>query len=263
MRQDILRRDAVAAAHRVQKIVALEHPHDVAARFETMRGRNQTFCDRGREKGVNFDLLVAIEIARLALNSAGNAEQRASARLDLGAALTHLGEREAGTARFEEAVTVWRDSLKELTSDRVPIEWAMTKTNLGATLWLLGERERGTARFKEAIMNLRDALGELTPESAPVDWAKAQTNLGNALRGLGDREGNPARYEEALTTDRNALTGLTRESAPLGWAMANNALRQIAKASKAFRDFGEERSAEYYESQLRRARAAVARLRGS
>src|SRR5262252_1572798 len=57
LEQDILRRDAVAAARRVEKIVALEHPDDAAARFAAIRERQDTFYERGRDQGINFDLL--------------------------------------------------------------------------------------------------------------------------------------------------------------------------------------------------------------
>jgi hypothetical protein len=63
LEQDILRRDAPAAAQRVEKIVALEHPDDDDARFAALHERWDTFHLRGRDRGINFDLLVAIEIA--------------------------------------------------------------------------------------------------------------------------------------------------------------------------------------------------------
>ena len=45
-----------------------------------------------------------------------------------------LGEREGGTARLEEAVSAYRDALKERTRERVPLDWAMTQNNLGNAL---------------------------------------------------------------------------------------------------------------------------------
>jgi tetratricopeptide (TPR) repeat protein len=331
LRQDILRRDAVAAAHRVERIVALEHPDDVAARFRTMRERLGTFYVRGQDKGVNFDLLVAIEIARLALDSAQNAQQRGMALIDLGIALMRLGERESGSARLEEAVTAFRDALREWTRDRVPLDWAMTQSNLGLALTRLGERESGSARLEEAVTAYRDALKERTRDRVPLDWAGTQNNLGLALTKLGERESGSARLEEAVTAYRDALKERTRDRVPLGWAgtqnnlgialmrlgeretgtasleqavtayrkalkeytrervplkwamslgnegvalmklaerredatVAETALSQIATAFQASRDGGDETLAEYYENQLPRARAAVARLRES
>jgi hypothetical protein len=48
-----------------------------------------------------------------------------------GAALFRLGERESGTAKFEEAVAAYRQALKERTREHMPLEWATTQHNLG------------------------------------------------------------------------------------------------------------------------------------
>jgi hypothetical protein len=53
---------------------------------------------------------------------------------NLGNALVALGERESGTARFEGAVSAYREALKEYTRVRVPLDWAMTQNNLGNAL---------------------------------------------------------------------------------------------------------------------------------
>jgi hypothetical protein len=53
---------------------------------------------------------------------------------NLGCALSGLGERESGTARLEEAVASFRDALKELTRERVPIQWAVSTGNQGVIL---------------------------------------------------------------------------------------------------------------------------------
>src|SRR5262249_28839222 len=96
----------------------------------------------------------------------------------LGVALFSLGLRESGTAKFEEAVTVYREALKEQTRERVPLAWAQTQSNLGNALSSLGERESGTAKLEEAIAAYREAVKEWTRERAPLDWAQTQTNLG-------------------------------------------------------------------------------------
>ena len=49
---------------------------------------------------------------------------------NLGTALAHLGEWEAGTKRLEEAVTAHREALKEYTRERVPLAWATTQDKL-------------------------------------------------------------------------------------------------------------------------------------
>jgi hypothetical protein len=49
---------------------------------------------------------------------------RAATQINLGSALANLAEREAGTARLEEAVAAFRAALDEYRRDRVPLEWA-------------------------------------------------------------------------------------------------------------------------------------------
>ena len=49
---------------------------------------------------------------------------------NLGTALSTLGAREPGTARLDEAVTAYREALKERTRERVPLDWEQTQKNL-------------------------------------------------------------------------------------------------------------------------------------
>ena len=123
-------------------------------------------------------------------------EPHASLQLSLSNALAVLGERESGTAYLEEAVTAYRETLKEYVREHVPLDWAMTQNNLGNALRVLGERESGTARLEEAVTAYRAALEERTREKVPLDWAMTQNNLSNALRALGkrgERDGAPGR----------------------------------------------------------------------
>jgi hypothetical protein len=77
-------------------------------------------------------------------------------------------------------------------------------------------------------------LKELTRERAPLQWAMPFGDEGVALMVLAERR-------------RDA-------------AMAKNALSQINAAFETMRDGGDAPSAAYYEQQLPRARAIVARL---
>jgi tetratricopeptide (TPR) repeat protein len=79
-------------------------------------------------------------------------------QMNLGSALARLGVRESGTEKLEEAVSAYREALKERTRERVPLDWAMTQNNLGAALSSLGERESGTEKLEEAVLAYREAL---------------------------------------------------------------------------------------------------------
>jgi tetratricopeptide (TPR) repeat protein len=206
----------------------------------------------------------------------------ATTQNNLGNALPTLGERESGTARLEEAVAAFRDALREQTRERVPLDWAVTQNNLGAALRMLSERESGMAWLEEAVVAYREALKEWTRERVPLQWAGTQNNLGAALRMLSERESGTARLEEAVAAFRDALKEQTRERVPLQWAvsfgnegvalmllaerrgdfaMAETALSQLNTAFETMRDGGHAPNAAFYEQQLPRARALVARLR--
>ena len=224
LRQDILRRDPVCAAARIERMVALEYPDDRVASFAAMRKRQDEWYESGRDKGLNFDLHVSIEAARILVNSASGPDETGIALIDLGTALYALGARESGTARLDEAVEAYRAALLEYARERVPLDWALIQSNLGVALRTLGERENGTERLDEAVNAYRAALQEQTRERVPLQWAATQNNLGMAFRLLGQRGSEPARLNDAVEAYRAALLERTRERVPLDWAMTQNNL---------------------------------------
>jgi tetratricopeptide (TPR) repeat protein/pimeloyl-ACP methyl ester carboxylesterase len=224
LRQDILRRDPGSAAKRIQRMVALEHPNDRIARFAVMRNRQDEWYKSGRDKGLNFDLQVSIEAARLLLATTSGPDEAGTALIDLGLALATLGERESTTVRLKEAVEAYRAALDVRTRERVPLQWAMTQNNLGSALSQLGERDNNTARLEEAVDAFRGALQEYTRERNPFQWAGALSNLGSALQAIGERESSVLRLEEAVDAFRATLQEYTRERAPFRWARTQNNL---------------------------------------
>jgi tetratricopeptide (TPR) repeat protein len=136
--------------------------------------RQDEFYVRGRDRGLDADLVVSIEIARLIIDRSRNSDGRRIAANDLAVSLSTLGARESGTARLEEAVAAFRAALEERTRERVPRNWATTQNNLGTALWSLGARESGTARLEEAVAAFRAALEERTRERVPLNWATTQ-----------------------------------------------------------------------------------------
>jgi hypothetical protein len=86
-------------------------------------------------------------------------DERGTALNLLGRALQTLGTREAGTARLEEAVTAYREALKELTRDRVPLDWAMTQHGLAECLAALAERSPTPGPIlADAITHMQNAV---------------------------------------------------------------------------------------------------------
>jgi tetratricopeptide (TPR) repeat protein len=152
----------------------------------------------------------------------------------LGTPLESLGEREGGTARFEEAVKAYRAALEVMTRERVPLDWAKTQNNLAFALWRLGERESGTARLNEAIAAYRAALEERTRDRVPLDSAQTQMNLGDALQTLSERVGGTAQLEEAVTA-WTACLDVTTSVWPTEWIRSVENRRDQTKAEIARR----------------------------
>jgi tetratricopeptide (TPR) repeat protein len=82
----------------------------------------------------------------------------ATTQNNLANALLHLGQRENGTARLEEAITAYRAALEEYTSDRAPHEWAVVQNNLALTQAVLFDKTGDTAWLDSAIAMAHEAL---------------------------------------------------------------------------------------------------------
>ena len=106
-------------------------------------------------------------------------------RLSQADVLYDQGSEFGDNAALAEAIGAYRDALRLVPRDRVPLDWAMTQNNLGSALQTLGARESGTARLEEAVAAYRAALEERTRDRVPLDWAMTQNNLGIALGRLG------------------------------------------------------------------------------
>ena len=139
IQQQLLRRDAVTAATWIDRRLAHEREGQ-AVTAELLFVEIERWYDRGRERGLNLDLAVAIELARGALVRSVP-DERGTALHWLGNALASLGEREAGTARLEEAVAAYREALQELTEENSSYYWKGTKENLAIAEQLLKEKK--------------------------------------------------------------------------------------------------------------------------
>ncbi|MBR9850545.1 MAG: tetratricopeptide repeat protein [Rhodobacteraceae bacterium] len=200
------------------------------ARFDALRSVWQEWYQRGRDKGLNFDLEVSIELAQASTEKARDPGQTGTALNDLGNALWTLGERESGAERLEQAATAYRAALEEWTREKMPLDWAMAQNNLGNVLQTLGERESGTERLEQAVTAFRAALEEGTREKVPLNWATTQNNLGNVFATIGERENDSQRLRQAVTAYRAALEERTRDRVPLEWAVTQNNLGTALKS---------------------------------
>jgi tetratricopeptide (TPR) repeat protein len=204
------------------------------------------FFRQGNDFGDNDALRSAIDRYRalIALQPRDRVPLKwATAQFFLGGTLSSLGEREKGTARFEEALAAYAEAQKEFTGERRPIDWAITETRRGYVLGFIGVRERGTARLDESVAAYREVVKILRRSRTPRQWASAQLNLGIALSRRGGLDRGTDRLEAAVAAIRRALEVYTRENDPLAWAAIHNNLG-LAFDRLAAREGGTARSEE-------------------
>lgn len=220
------------AARRFDEAAAKVPPNHEAEAWAYLQNEYDALYRQGDEFGDNAALVAATDVARrsLALTPyAADPLLQAEVRNRLGGALKVLGEREAGSARIEDAVAAFEEALKESPRGRDPVLWAQIQNNLGNTLLVLAGRENNPAKMELAAGAFHAALEELTRDRFPLLWGQAQNNLGIALKALGEREAGAARLEDSAGAFREALKELTREKVPLLYGEAQNNLGNVLK----------------------------------
>src|SRR5256885_2315629 len=117
-------------------------------------------------------------LARLREPDAGDAEEWATARTNLGLAYAQRSEGDR-SENWELAIAAFTDALSARSRAANPQEWAAANANLGVAYRerLAGDRSENQER---AIAALEDALSVWTSEGNPEDWASAEMNLGIA-----------------------------------------------------------------------------------
>lgn len=201
----------------------LEVP-EPARRFDALRDVQDGWFARGRDRGLTFDLEVAVMLARHTYDMAPDRPHERAALNDLALALQILGERSPDPGHLEEAVAAGREMLRDWPDGEAPEHRVVAQTNLGNALAILGQRERGTARLEQAVAAYRTALHHDLLDHKPDLLATVLMNLANTLKFLGDREDRTTRTEEAVMAYRDALAIWTRDRAPMDWAMVNGNL---------------------------------------
>jgi tetratricopeptide (TPR) repeat protein len=95
-------------------------------RITYLQRQAHAFYLQGEEFGDNGALLSAIEGFKRVLEMTPREHAPlvwAAIQNNLGTALSRVGERQSGRTKLEEAVVAYREALKEMTRDRVPLEW--------------------------------------------------------------------------------------------------------------------------------------------
>lgn len=180
----------------------------------------------------NF-FLDAVQVYRDTLQEislASNSQLRAWVQNNFGLALVALSGYVPGTTELSEAVLLFHESLLVRTKDRLPLEWARTRSNLGRAIYKLHERTGDSKKLEESIEILRSALEHQNQRNAPLDWARTQDRLAAALLTLGERDDQIASIKEAEKAVREALKQWSPEATPQNWAASQINLGNILQA---------------------------------
>lgn len=217
VRQDLLRRDAFAAARRLESLAALDGASPPAA-APSYLARARAYYEEGRDKGINLSLQVAIEMAQRMLTASEAAHGRRAVQILLADALACLGDRETDPRHLVQAVALRREILAGLARADDGAAWGAAQGALGAALNLLGWREYDRAMLEESIAAQRAELDQCRLDGDRLGEARALGHFGRALYALGFREGDADRVREAVRAFDAALVVVTRASDPQQWS---------------------------------------------
>ena len=127
-----------------------------------------------------------------------------------------------GSENLDTAIIGYKISLRILTFNAYPKDWAYQQYNLGNAYFKreVGDKEEN---LEEAITCFCAALKVYSRKSFPVEWARTQNNLAFTYldRIGGDKAEN---LERAITCYQEALKVYTFDAFPQDWAMTQNNL---------------------------------------
>ena len=116
-----------SAASKYAEAAAVVVPSDTEQQWGFLLSQAGELYKQGDEFGDNDALIEAINAYHRCLALTPRSKRPldcATTQHNLGDALRALGEREAGTARLEEAVAAYRAALEERTRELAPLPWA-------------------------------------------------------------------------------------------------------------------------------------------
>lgn len=133
-------------------------------------------------------LLAAEAAQRAALGklASDRSSERAAVQHALGLTLLEIGPLESGTARYEEAATLFRNEQALLSRDLETARWAASQAGIGNALRVLGIARRDRATLEEARSRTQEAWDTIRPIDTQYDGVLAArlTEIDAALAAL-------------------------------------------------------------------------------
>ncbi|GAH54841.1 unnamed protein product, partial [marine sediment metagenome] len=118
------------------------------------------------------------------------------------------------TVDYEKAIQVLQGTLKVLTLDDFPIQYAVIQSNLGKAYDHLAELKDKAVNCEKAIQAYKEALKVYTLDDFPKKYAVIQGNLGFAYGHLAELKDKAVNCEKAIQAFKEALKVYTKEEFP-------------------------------------------------
>ena len=216
VQQDILRRDAPAAANHLIRLSDTKAGGH--ATFGVLTTLYMDWFVKARDRGLLIDLLIGEELARAMLTRADGAAEKGRALNFLGVMCHLRGERISGASALLAAVAAFEEAQIYWGRAQFPADWAKAQMNLANSQHALAQRDPGNERLDRAIAAYEIALGARDRQEEPEAWAQTAMNMCTALRtqAEGARDVQLATRARDLALD--ALSIRTREANPDAWA---------------------------------------------
>ena len=219
-----IRRSVDDAVRYILAQVELEFGLGEAASKRLFEIRGEWF-ERGRDKGLNFDLEVVVSLDRHLVESTDSDQQPlkwATYLANSSAPLHTLGYRETNNKYLYEGVKVNLLALRKFSKSDNPLEWGTTINNLGNALSTIGEREEKIIFLKMAAVAHRKSLSVWNRSHWPEKWAMAQGNLANVFLAIGVKFENKKKLTSSYICKKKSLLVYNKEDHPFEWALAQN-----------------------------------------
>ncbi|MDD4431642.1 MAG: tetratricopeptide repeat protein [Bacteroidales bacterium] len=135
---------------------------------------------------------------------------------------------EVGSVKLQKAnymkitIKAYQKTLKIVTMEKFPIQYAMTQNNMGNAHRTLAEVEDKVQNSKRAIEAYQNTLRIRTVEKFPIQYATTQNNIGAAYVTLAEVEDKAQNSKKAIEACQNALKITTVEKFPTDYAMTLN-----------------------------------------
>jgi tetratricopeptide (TPR) repeat protein len=221
--QAVLDRSVPDAVNIENEILLLDEP-DNTLRFWARQKRLTNWYQKGRSRGVLFDLEVSTSLAQENIKAARSEQQVGAAWDDFGTILIIIGDLKGSDDHYSRAMKAYEKALSVTDKVQNLSLWLISFNNLAISIRKLGALRGDQSLLEKAASCFDQVLKNWTRGSDPRNWARARNNLGIALTGIGALAGSAFHLQLAVEAFQDALSVWTIVVEPIDWPAANRNL---------------------------------------